>query len=104
MPSLQTIAATDIHAGDYKKNHSDDNKYNVSHLTAPNFALFGKILPQEQCQPFRMQGIKLQTRQPTTSLQFAGSTPGTVAKRKHPLTQPESLSEREATACSGKVK
>jgi hypothetical protein len=35
MPSLKTIAATDIQACDYKKTHRDDNKYNVSHLIAP---------------------------------------------------------------------
>jgi hypothetical protein len=33
--SLKTIAATDIQAGDYKKNHRDDDKYNVSHTIAP---------------------------------------------------------------------
>jgi hypothetical protein len=32
---LKTIAATDIQACDYKKNHRDDDKYNVSHTIAP---------------------------------------------------------------------
>jgi hypothetical protein len=35
MPSLQTIAATDIQACDHKKNHRHDDKYNVSHMIAP---------------------------------------------------------------------
>jgi hypothetical protein len=34
-PPLQAIAATDIQACDYKKNHRDDDKYNVSHTIAP---------------------------------------------------------------------
>ena len=34
-PPLQTIAAADIQACDYKKHHSDDDKYNVSHSIAP---------------------------------------------------------------------
>jgi hypothetical protein len=43
MLSLQTIAATDIQACDYKKNHRDDNKYNVSHAIAPE----NKLLRQD---------------------------------------------------------
>jgi hypothetical protein len=35
MPSLQTITTLDIEACDYKKHHRDDNKYNVSHMIAP---------------------------------------------------------------------
>jgi hypothetical protein len=60
-PPLQAIAATDIQACDYKKNHCDDNKYNVKHLIAPKIQLSAKILPQGQCQPFCRQSIKFQT-------------------------------------------
>jgi hypothetical protein len=44
-PPLQTIAATDIQACDYKKNHCDDNKDNVSHMIAPaNKLVYQKFL------------------------------------------------------------
>ena len=32
---LQAIASFDVEPRNYKKDHCDENKYNISHLTAP---------------------------------------------------------------------
>ena len=39
---LQTIAAADIRACNYKKHHGDEDKYNVKHLIAPK----SRVLPE----------------------------------------------------------
>jgi O-glycosyl hydrolase len=54
---LKTIAATDIQACDYKKTQRDDNKYNVSHMIAPENRLLCKMAPQARCQPLHRERL-----------------------------------------------
>ena len=61
-PSSETIAATDIQACDYKKNHRDENKYNVSHAIAPKIDSDAKISSQAQCQVLNREPIGLSIR------------------------------------------
>jgi hypothetical protein len=56
-PFLQAITSTDIPACDYKKNHRDHDKYNVSHTIGPENRLVSQIPSQAQCQPLRRETI-----------------------------------------------
>jgi hypothetical protein len=40
MPPLEPIAALNVQPRDYKKDHRNDDKYNVKHFSAPEVLAF----------------------------------------------------------------
>ena len=82
-PPLQTVAAADIQACDYKKHHRNENKYNVSHLTAPKSRLHWQgtsatLMPVV----WIAKSFVFRGRQTTRCLQFARNEWSTFANCK----------------------